>query len=96
MTFDSHPQGALTGEKRLFITPLPEKTAKMNELGVEKVYVVKFDPFFAALEPDEFILQYIINFNISHVVVGFDFTFGKKLKVRLKNYKRLWIKVISV
>lgn len=30
MTFDPHPQGALTGEKRLFITPLPEKN-RQNE-----------------------------------------------------------------
>ena len=88
MTFDPHPQEVLNEEKRLFITPLPEKILKMRDLGVEKLYIVRFDHNFASLEPDEFIEQYIIGFHVSHVVVGFDFTFGKKAKGTVKDLKQ--------
>lgn len=80
MTFDPHPMEVLTGKARKFITPLPEKIAKMEKFGVEKMYIMHFDKNFASLEPDDFVLQYIIGMKIKHVVVGFDFTFGKKAK----------------
>ncbi|MED4203314.1 FAD synthetase family protein [Neobacillus mesonae] len=79
MTFDPHPSEIIgSTTNRRYLTPLPSKLEKISSCGVDKVYVVRFDPLFASLSPSEFIQQYIVDLNVKHVVVGFDFKFGFK------------------
>ncbi len=78
MTLDPHPSVVLrkTVQHVRYITPLSEKKRLLASLGVDILYVVKFDMSFASLVPQDFVDQYIIGLNIKHVVAGFDYSYG--------------------
>lgn len=78
MTLDPHPSVVLrrTVQHVRYITPLSEKIRLLASLGVDILYVVKFDMSFASLVPQDFVDQYIIGLNIKHVVAGFDYSYG--------------------
>ncbi|MCA1053557.1 bifunctional riboflavin kinase/FAD synthetase [Rossellomorea aquimaris] len=79
MTFDPHPSVVL-GHKHKhikYITPLEDKKELIRDLGVDYLFVVRFTSEFASLLPQEFIDQYIIDLNVSHVVAGFDYSYGR-------------------
>ncbi|MGG1396813.1 FAD synthetase family protein [Bacillus salipaludis] len=79
MTFDPHPNEVIKLEKdRRYLTPLDSKIERMAAIGVEKLFVIKFNLSFASLPPSDFIKQYILGLQAKHIVVGFDFTFGNK------------------
>ena len=79
MTFDPHPSVVLgkSVQHIEYITPLEEKVAVIEEMGVDYLFVIHFTPEFSGLLPQEFIDQYIIGLNVKHVVAGFDYTYGK-------------------
>lgn len=80
MFFDPHPSVVLQKDKKdvQYITPLKDKIAEMEKLGVDRLYIVRFDKKLSQLLPSEFIEQFVLRLNIVHVVAGFDFTFGHK------------------
>lgn len=79
MTLDPHPSVVLRRSVQhvRYITPLAEKIKILTAIGVDILYVVKFDLDFAALVPQDFVDQYIIGLNIKHVVAGFDYSYGR-------------------
>ncbi|WLD95386.1 bifunctional riboflavin kinase/FAD synthetase [Alkalihalobacillus sp. AL-G] len=80
MTFDPHPSVVLgkgTGEHE-HITPVEDKVEIMEDLGIDRLYIITFSKEFASLTPQEFVDLFVIGFNVKHVVAGFDFSFGKK------------------
>lgn len=79
MTFDPHPSVVLKKDVQHieYITPLKEKIALIESLGIDILFVVQFTEMFASLLPQQFVDQYIIGLNIQHVVAGFDFTYGQ-------------------
>lgn len=79
MTFYPHPSKVLRKNVKPVepVTPLSDKIELIEELGADYLFVVDFTEDFAALEPQEFIDQYIISLNVKHVTAGFDFTYGK-------------------
>jgi len=79
MTFDPHPSVVLKKDVQHieYITPLKEKIALIESLGIDILFVVEFTEMFASLLPQQFVDQYIIGLNIQHVVAGFDFTYGQ-------------------
>lgn len=79
MTFDPHPSEIIKCETdRKYLTPLSSKLEEMSHFDVDKVFVMEFTMLFASLPASEFINQYITNLHATHIVVGFDFTFGYK------------------
>ena len=78
MTFYPHPKEVLSnGNTRVhYLTPLDVKEDIFARLGVDRFYVVKFDPLLAELSPQDFINHYVIGLGAVHVVAGFDFTYG--------------------
>ncbi|MDW7616650.1 FAD synthetase family protein [Peribacillus simplex] len=79
MTFDPHPNEVIKLEKDLrYLTPLALKIERMAAIGVDKLFVIKFNLSFASLLPSDFIKQYVLGLHAKHLVVGFDFTFGNK------------------
>ncbi|WP_257347407.1 riboflavin kinase [Pseudalkalibacillus decolorationis] len=78
MTFYPHPKEVISrGANRVhYLSPLPAKQEMLADMGVDKLYVMKFDLNFSQLPPQDFINQYIIGLQCKHVVAGFDFTFG--------------------
>lgn len=79
MTFDPHPSVVLgrTKQQTQYITPLTEKIKIIEELGIDYLFIINFTVEFANLLPQEFIDQYVIGLNVTHVVAGFDFTYGR-------------------
>ncbi|MED1470540.1 FAD synthetase family protein [Bacillus salipaludis] len=79
MTFNPHPNEVIKLEKdRRYLTPLDSKIERMAAIGVDKLFVIKFNLSFASLPPSDFIKKYILGLQAKHIVVGFDFTFGHK------------------
>ncbi|KHF39734.1 bifunctional riboflavin kinase/FAD synthetase [Halalkalibacter okhensis] len=76
MTFHPHPKEVLRKTEMNYITPLPDKINKIEKLGIDTLYVVRFTPLFASLTPQEFVDEYLIGLHVVHAVAGFDFTYG--------------------
>lgn len=80
MTFHPHPKVVLSDtlsvETFRYITPVEEKKEQMKNLGVDYLFIVSFDKAFAAISPEAFVEEYIINLGVKHVVAGFDYTYG--------------------
>jgi riboflavin kinase / FMN adenylyltransferase len=79
MTFHPHPREIL-GHARYkdSLTPLKDKLDLFASLGLEQVYLIRFDERFAQLSPEYFVEEILVPENIQTLVVGFDFTFGHK------------------
>lgn len=80
MTFYPHPKEVIQSHGKPFpyLTPLSRKKDIFAKIGVEKLYIVQFDPAFSQLTPQDFVQQYIVGLRCQHVVAGFDFTYGYK------------------
>ncbi len=80
MTFDPHPSVVLGRERteKTHITPIEDKRSLINAMRIDRLYIVNFSRSFASLTPQQFVDDFIIGFNVKHVIAGFDFSFGKK------------------
>ncbi|MEW9672460.1 adenylyltransferase/cytidyltransferase family protein [Ammoniphilus sp. 3BR4] len=78
MSFYPHPKTILSGGKERVheLMPLSEKEKKLRNLGVDTFYIVEFDKSFAALPPDQFVADYLVQLGVVHAVAGFDFSYG--------------------
>ncbi|KIL80623.1 Riboflavin kinase [Bacillus badius] len=79
MTFDPHPSVVLGNKHKQikYITPIGEKVKRIEALGADYLFVVRFTSDFAALEPQQFVDQYVIGLHVKHVIAGFDYTYGR-------------------
>ncbi|XGV94886.1 MAG: bifunctional riboflavin kinase/FAD synthetase [Leptolyngbya sp. BL-A-14] len=79
VTFHPHPQEFFTGQPRLLLTPLIEKAAQLNVLGVEQLVLLPFNRDLASLSPEEFVEKIILQeLKATQVSVGADFCFGQQ------------------
>lgn len=87
ITFHPHPSVVLKkGQQHVkYITPLKEKKAILQQLNVDRVYVITFNKELSSLLPEEFINHFIIGLNIRHVIAGFDYTYGYKGQGNMEN-----------
>ncbi|HEX4999151.1 MAG TPA: bifunctional riboflavin kinase/FAD synthetase [Terriglobia bacterium] len=78
MTFDPHPLRVLAPDRApRLITTLQQKIALIGELGIDLLFVARFDRDFAALAPEAFITRYLVDgFQALSVCVGANFNFG--------------------
>ncbi|MDR1648587.1 MAG: bifunctional riboflavin kinase/FAD synthetase [Zoogloeaceae bacterium] len=78
MTFEPHPREFFlpaTAPARL--TPLREKLAYFAAAGVDAVFVIPFNPRFAALSAETFIHAILVKaLRVRHLIIGDDFRFG--------------------
>ncbi|QTD42283.1 bifunctional riboflavin kinase/FAD synthetase [Sporosarcina sp. Te-1] len=80
MTFNPHPSHLFReGKDKVgYITPFDEKVKVLETLGVDALFIVRFDWELASLSPEQFIDIFIKDLHVKHVTAGFDFTFGSK------------------
>ncbi len=78
LTFHPHPAAVLGGkESPPLITSLQQRRELILAIGVDEVRLYTFTRDFAAMPPENFVRQILIdNMNAKIVVVGFNFTFG--------------------
>ncbi len=87
ITFDPHPSVVLQSKKNQvhYITPIEEKIKRIEALGVDKLFIIRFDKQLAQLPPQVFLKHFIEDIHITHLVAGFDFTFGHKGSGNMEN-----------
>lgn len=80
ITFHPHPSVVLNKQKKnvKYITPIRQKQEILQQMNVDRLYIIKFNEELSSLSPQQFIDHFIIGLHIKHVVAGFDFTFGHK------------------
>lgn len=79
LLFDPHPRVFFQPNLQLFaLTPLPLKLELMAACGLDLAVVLPFDRELAALSADEFVSDVLVDgLGVGHVVIGYDFCFGK-------------------
>lgn len=78
VTFHPHPQEFFSGQPRRLLTPAPEKSTLLADMGVEQLVLLPFDRELARLTPEEFVKQILIQrLQVTQVSVGADFCFGQ-------------------
>jgi riboflavin kinase/FMN adenylyltransferase len=79
LTFDPHPAAVVGRGAPPLLTTLEQRAELMGELGVERMYVRRFDAGFAAWKPEHFASQLVAGaLEARFVVVGENFLFGAK------------------
>ncbi len=79
MVFEPHPRQYFKPDLARFeLTPLARKQQLFESLGVDLTAVLDFNAELASLEADMFVEQVLVaGFGVGHVVIGYDFYFGK-------------------
>lgn len=82
VTFDPHPAKIVTPEKGVrVLTSFQEKVRLMESHGIEVILCIHFDKEFAAIRPDEFVQEVIVDrIGAREVIVGHNYSFGKGKK----------------
>lgn len=80
LTFDPHPACIVAPERAPQpLTSLEERCALMRELGIERIFILRFTAEVARLSPEEFVARYVRGEMDARVVVtGENFRFGHK------------------
>lgn len=80
MTFDPHPMEVVfPGSHPAQLTTLARRAELAEELGVDVFLVMPFTPDFMKLTPERYIHELLVErLHVLEVVVGENFTFGKK------------------
>ena len=77
--FEPHPREFFQPDKPHFrLTPLQRKLELLEQFGLDAAVVLKFDAALAGLTAQDFIEQIVIGaLAARHIVIGYDFRFGK-------------------
>ncbi len=80
VTFDPHPRSFLSGDQRniSMLYSFDERMQLICGAGIDNIFVIDFNDAFRNLSPKRFVEEYVLKtWNASHVVAGYDHTFGK-------------------
>lgn len=79
LSFFPHPKSVLFSDIEFsYLEPLEQKVEKLERLGVDIFYIVKFTKELAKVEANDFLDDYIIGLNAKEIICGFDYTYGAK------------------
>lgn len=77
VTFYPHPREFFAKSPRPWLTPLGEKADFLRQLGVEQLILLPFNRELAALSPQAFVKDVLLNrLQVRRISVGSDFRFG--------------------
>lgn len=90
MTFEPHPRSYFAPDAPPFrLMSADARAARLQKLGVEKLYELNFNAALAGLSPEDFCARVIRDgLGLSHVVVGADFCFGRGRAGNAEDLKR--------
>lgn len=79
LTFLQHPRGVLQADSNIkLLNTNEEKTALLEEKGVDNLIIHTFDTNFAELTGEEFVKTVLVDqLNIQKIIIGYDHRFGK-------------------
>ncbi|MGH8732643.1 MAG: bifunctional riboflavin kinase/FAD synthetase [Burkholderiales bacterium] len=95
VVFEPHPREFFAPDQPFFrLTPLPVKLELLAALGLDETFVIDFGPELSSLSAEAFATHVIAQgLGASHVVVGYDFTYGKGRTGTPKELKALGAKL---
>jgi len=94
VTFDPHPAALVKGITPQLIFTLDEKAGAVESLGMDCLVVIPFTREFAETEPEAFVRDVIVRrIRARGVVVGHDFSFGKRALGDIPFLKRMGAKM---
>jgi len=77
VAFNPHPQAFFSGQHQPLLTPLPEKTQLLEDLGVDQLVLIPFNRALANLSPQAFVEDILVaQLQAQLISVGFNFYFG--------------------
>ncbi|WP_353473307.1 bifunctional riboflavin kinase/FAD synthetase [Salipiger sp. H15] len=90
LTFEPHPREFFAPDAPPFrLMSAKARASRLEKLGVERLYELRFDAALAALTPEQFAREVLTEgLGLSHVVVGADFCFGKGRAGTVEDLKR--------
>ncbi len=90
LTFDPHPVRVLAPQVNLrFLTMADQKLAYFRDAGIAEVLFLEFTPAFAALTPDQFMRQVLLDgVGVKDLFIGEHFAFGKGRAGRIADLVR--------
>ncbi len=79
ITFDRHPLRTLAPHLApRCLQTLAQRLATLSQMGFKRVFVLPFTAALANLNPRQFVAKFLVRrFNLSELVVGYDFHFGR-------------------
>jgi riboflavin kinase / FMN adenylyltransferase len=79
LTFEPHPRKFFAPDRPMFrLTPEPVKLAILRKLGLDGVFVRRFDAALAGTSPEDFVMHLLAGeLGAAGVVAGHDFHFGR-------------------
>jgi riboflavin kinase/FMN adenylyltransferase len=91
MSFEPHPSVFFNYKNKDYrILSFKEKFKNLKNLGIERLYLATFNNSFASLSAEEFVENILVKtLNISHIVVGYNFSFGHKREGNYEILKKL-------
>ncbi|MDP4097494.1 bifunctional riboflavin kinase/FAD synthetase [Paenibacillus sp. P96] len=79
MTFHPHPKEVMKkGDYEGYLTPVAEKKALLESMGVDVLYIMEFNDAFSRVTPQQFVDHVLFSLQVQTAVVGFDFRFGHR------------------
>lgn len=90
VTFHPHPRQFFSGAAHNLLTPLSEKIAYLESLGLEQIVLLPFNDKLAALTPAEFVAEILVKqLQSIQVSVGANFHFGCDRSGNAQDLERL-------
>nr|WP_199308002.1 MULTISPECIES: bifunctional riboflavin kinase/FAD synthetase [unclassified Leptolyngbya] len=78
VTFHPHPQEFFTNQRRSLLTPLSEKAASLQQMGIRQLVRLPFNEALAQMTPPEFVEAILVQrLRAQRVSIGQDFCFGR-------------------
>ena len=80
MTFDPHPKRVVRPDSApCQLSSLEQRVELLSEAGADQIRVVNFDDATAAMSPEQFVSDYLVqDLSAEHVVVGENWRFGNR------------------
>ncbi len=79
LTFDPHPRAVLSGDAPALLTSTARRIELIERLGIDRVFVRRFDRAFASWSPERFVDELLVGQLSARVVIaGDNFRFGQK------------------
>src|SRR5438067_2644374 len=91
VTFDPHPMKVLRpNDAPHLLTATQHKIGLIRDLGVEHLFIIKFDKAFAATSPEDFVQQLVTHSKpLREICVGHEWSFGKGRRGNLALLRKL-------
>jgi riboflavin kinase/FMN adenylyltransferase len=81
VTFEPHPQLVLKNKSKeplKILTTLDEKIEILKQIGIDNLWVIKFDKEFSNTSAHDFVVEYLVKKSgLSKFLIGYDHMFGK-------------------